>query len=69
MTFLFYFSFIIATPQSLPEQAAVPLLWHSTCSIFRFWFYLIEEILEKSLNLALIVAFHFLHCMYALRVL
>ena len=27
------------------------------------------EILEKSLNLALIVAFHFLHCMYALRVL
>jgi hypothetical protein len=54
MTFLFYFSFIIATPQSLPEQAAVPLLWHSTCSIFRFWFYLTEEILEKSLNLALI---------------
>lgn len=43
----------------MPEQAAVPLLWHSTCSILRFWFYLTEEILEKSLNLALIVAFHF----------
>ena len=54
MTFLFLFCFLIAAPQSLPEQAAVPLLWHSTYSIFRFWFYLIEEILEKSLNLALI---------------
>ena len=62
MTFLFYFSFIIAAPQSLPEQAAVSLLWHSTCSILRFWFYLTEEILEKSLNLALIVVFHFIFC-------
>jgi hypothetical protein len=62
MTFLFLFCFLIAAPQSLPEQAAVPLLWHSTCSIFRFWSYLTEEILEKSLNLALIVVFNFIFC-------
>ena len=47
MTFLFLFCFLIAAPQSLPEQAAVPLLWHSTCSIFRFWSYLTEEIFKK----------------------